>query len=1764
MNPMSNARFAVIALIALTAASTLPWAVAASTAGPRSGPTPGEVVHPGDSADSATPLTVTLSPTQGTILSGASAVYTATVTSTYSSLYDEEFQWSLSSSGAGTISASGASATFTAFSVSHPTPTTLSVSVSALSWYAVGQTLSGSAQLSIEAIPPLVVGSLSVNPDPVAPGTQVGLSVPVSYGEAPYQIQFNCGDGSVILSDLANAATSTVNHLYLAGTYSPSVTVTDAGGETVTTTADSTLVVAAGMAVSLAGTREIDTGSTITLTASATGGDAPYSYLWKSSDGQGSSEAGQWQFTPSITGAVAVSLTVTDSLGDSASSGAFLMQVNPAPSLAISSTTGSADVGTALPLVASIRGGTAPYQLAWSDPSQDASFATSEETAGNYPLPYTFEKAETVVLQASLTDADGVTVSIDSTVGQIQPLPTVNLQVSPSDPTVGGAISAYATLGGGTPPYSYEFDFAGPTSSGGPVGGSLSRPGVVPWTGTLTGSGTLTIGISVTDAAGGQGSGLVTVDGLDALASGLSVPMRWGEIGQSLAADISAFGGVPPYSYTVTGSDGESTSGMLPQSGEYSVALVPRAAGNVSFSLLLSDARGQSTSAKGVIFVEPELTALLGWGPQVVDAGETLRAVVSGGGGCAPYTATLTSSAGTNTVFDGFQTPQNTTLVFEQPGSYSLNLSLTDSCGVTSSRMATVEVTPDPVATLTLSSSHTEVGVPIAVYVGTQGGVGPFQTTVSFGDGMAADSSTVQHPYSQPGTYLVNATVQDGTGAHAATAPIAVTVVPDPQALATVAITSADVGHAVAFSSSVQYGTAPYSYLWNFGDGVSSDLADPTHTFAATGTYHVALAVTDAVGQISQSPELNVTVFDPPLLSLSANRTVVEVGQPVLLSAAEINGAGAPSLVWEFADGAAASGPVVQHAYATPGTYSVTARLTDGAGVTVSSSVEITVGPSMWLPPVATGSSELEAGTSTILHAYPSGGVAPYRINWNCGGTVADGTDLYNFTVVPTHSGPLSGWVNVSDASGTVVGEPFTLAVAPSLSLNVSMSLHQGEVGVPYVIEGTPMGGVGPYDFSYYLPTGAATGWNLTSLTWTPTNRGTQSITVSVRDSLGVTASVDLEATVAPPLGVVTAGSTVYVDAGTVCSLPFVISGGVGPVSVTEDTPMGEFANGTRPIFSVPGTYPVGVVAQDSDGAMSTTWMNVTVVPALQIAIGRAPSEVAVGDPQSFVASLSGGYGPFSVVWQVPKVGSWNGTSASVDFPESGNYTLDLTAADSAGGRASLQWDVRAYNDSLSLRAGATSVIGLSPFAPTVVANLTGEHPPIDLELSVDGDAYSNTTFDTGVNSWSVAPILSGPGSHSLQFVAQDRLGLHASASLNVTVCSPLAPVEIFPAAPRVPAGGTVQFHVTLPNVACSGTSVAENWWGAGIVAQSPDNATFEWNESGEVTDHLSERLIGLDDSVLENITVPYDVTVMAGPAVRIGVEEVTSRAVVGTNVSLRAFALDALGNENYSYNGTLDLTGTAEGEPVEVPLSSGFAILNVRSERAGTSDYELSSYPLAPANVNISWMADAAHVTLRVLQSETVRSALILNVSVTDEFGNPLTGIEVTASTPGLPPVMANSTEGLVVLDLPGGAGASTVTLTGPGGATTTMTMSSGSGVSTGSLVTLALIPVICVGIVLGYLLFRKHRRESSGDPTSLAEEKKGRAKKVLEDLIKKWSGEDRGSLLEMAEDQKVERGEAIEALSSLEREGKAERHSESDGEERWTPRMPSTEAAP
>jgi len=127
---------------------------------------------------------------------------------------------------------------------------------------------------------------------------------------------------------------------------------------------------------------------------------------------------------------------------------------------------------------------------------------------------------------------------------------------------------------------------------------------------------------------------------------------------------------------------------------------------------------------------------------------------------------------------------------------------------------------------------------------------------------------------------------------------------------------------------------SPIFWHWDFDDGTTSNLPNPTHTFSHKGDYNVELTVWENDGDFSDHSE-KIEVFEyqqpsPPTAGFSFWPSSPAVNQPVFFDDTSV---GNPhSWVWQFDDGEGSSGRSPTHAFAEAGTYLVILTVTNVAG----------------------------------------------------------------------------------------------------------------------------------------------------------------------------------------------------------------------------------------------------------------------------------------------------------------------------------------------------------------------------------------------------------------------------------------------------------------------------------------------------------------------------------------------------------------------------------------------------------------------------------------------------------------------------------------------------------------------------------------------------------------------------------------------------------------------------------------------------------------
>ncbi len=273
-------------------------------------------------------------------------------------------------------------------------------------------------------------------------------------------------------------------------------------------------------------------------------------------------------------------------------------------------------------------------------------------------------------------------------------------------------------------------------------------------------------------------------------------------------------------------------------------------------------------------------------------------------------------------------------------------------------------------------------------------------------------------------------------------------------------ITSALCSFNVIFqdSSTVNQGSLN-TWLWDFGDGITSTVQNPSHTYTSPGAYTVTLTV-GSLGCTATTTQ-NVSVFPSTVANAGANQTICQ-GQTANLSVT-----GGISYLWSNNDTTSFSN--VSPSVTT--TYTVT--VTDNNGCTASDDVVVNVN---LLPAAEAGpDAAFCAGSSTNLNA--SGGTtyswSPTTglSNPNIANPVANPTTSTPYTVTVTNG---NGCSNIDIVNITVNPLPTAEAGPPQSICNTNSATLNASGGTIYhwsTLESTQSITVSPNTTSTYTVT---------------------------------------------------------------------------------------------------------------------------------------------------------------------------------------------------------------------------------------------------------------------------------------------------------------------------------------------------------------------------------------------------------------------------------------------------------------------------------------------------------------------------------------------------------------------------------------------------------------------------------------------------------------------------------------------------------------------
>lgn len=302
--------------------------------------------------------------------------------------------------------------------------------------------------------------------------------------------------------------------------------------------------------------------------------------------------------------------------------------------------------------------------------------------------------------------------------------------------------------------------------------------------------------------------------------------------------------------------------------------------------------------------------------------------------GCVPltvqFTATLSNVANYQWYFgDGFTSLQQNPLhTYTDTGTYQVMLIGIDSnsCNIVDTAYLEVWVRNDSLnadflPNVLVNCDSNKVSISALNYPTTQ-------YSWSMGDNTFYNTPSVNHVYANPGYYNVRLIVSDTSKCNLADTFTSQVFIPA-SVDATFSVSNSNGCKPLTVNYSVPFGITS-NYNWSFGDGGTSSIHNPTHTFTQAGVYTTRLIVTDSTScNKADTAIATITVIDS-----SANAAFQFIRTFFGCDSVQItvwsNYTGEDSQTWDWGDGSPlATTDTASHVYSTAGTFTITHILVD-------------------------------------------------------------------------------------------------------------------------------------------------------------------------------------------------------------------------------------------------------------------------------------------------------------------------------------------------------------------------------------------------------------------------------------------------------------------------------------------------------------------------------------------------------------------------------------------------------------------------------------------------------------------------------------------------------------------------------------------------------------------------------------------------------------------------------------------------------------------
>ncbi|WP_348263886.1 putative Ig domain-containing protein [Telmatobacter sp. DSM 110680] len=779
-----------------------------------------------------------------------------------------------------------------------------------------------------------------------------------------------------------------------------------------------------------------------------------------------------------------------------------------------------------------------------------------------------------------------------------------------------------------------------------------------------------------------------------------------------------------------------------------------------------------------------------------------------------------------------------------------------------------------------------------------------------------------------------------------------------------------DAGQSVKITANL---TGTYQLAWSFsgnscngsacGSLSSSNGSTITYTAPSGITAPMQVTLLAAIPNTKSQETVSITVNPDPTLTgvppagvvgQAYSTTIVSAGGTAPLTTTVLSGTLPAGLTFNAATGVISGIPT------TAGTSMFTLQLTDASSVPFTVTANESILISNPVPPLTLlggPQPQGEVGVAYTTSLTAAGGVTPY--SWSiASGSLPAGLNISPTTGVisgtPTSPGTSTFVVQVQDSTTAVATATASITVVSPLTL-VGGPQPEGTVGVAYTTSFVASGGVTPYAWSVVagsLPAGLTISPTTGVISGVPTNKGTSSFTVQVKDTLGATATAAVSITINSPLAITNTlpNGTVGVSYAAAISA----TGGTTPYtcSITAGTlPAGLALSGCS-VAGTPTTAQTSTitvkVTDSSTPSQSVSANETIIISPTPLSLTSTLPNGTVGVAYSSTITASGGTSPYacSITGTLPAGLSLNACVVSGIPTTAGSATVTVKVTDSgtpAQNASQVETiviapPVLALTNTLpngtvgvAYSANITASGGTTPYS----CSITGTLPA---GLSLAGCTVSGTPTASG--SSTILVKVTDAGSPA-QNASQNETIVIAPAALTLTNTLPNGTVGVPYSSLIGATGGTSPYTCSITGTLPGGLTLSGCTVSGTPTTQGSSPITVKVTDSGSPAQNASQAE-----------------TIVIAPAA-LTITNTLPGGTVGTPYSATITAADGTPPYSCSITGALPagltLTGCTVGG---TPTAAGSSPITVKVTDSGSPAQNASqneTIVIAPATLAIT-----------------------------------------------------------------------------------------------------------------------------------------------------------------------------------------------------------------